>query len=157
MASAMMWATRREFALLAKNCSPTSCSPANVSHRRNSARRRPSLSWVTRPVTSACALMTFQSSKRGAASGLEIFSMNAPLSIGANRPERCRSAAIMPVISAPIWSLARKSVMAIGSGSILPLLTSISTSARAGRVAAALSPAASATAVNINRKNCFMR
>ena len=55
------------------------------------------------------------------------------------------------------WSLARKSVMAIGSGSILPLLTSISTSARAGKVAAALSPAASATAVNINRKNRFMR
>jgi hypothetical protein len=96
---------------------------------------------LTLPVTSACALITFQSSKRGATSGLEIFSMKAPLSIGANRPERFRSAVtiwrnLRP--SASPW----KSVMAIGSGSTLPLLTFSSTSASAGSVLAAVMPIA---------------
>ena len=131
----MMWATRRQLALLAKNCSPTSCCPAKVSHSRNSARRRPSASWVTRPVTSAWALITFQSSKRGATSGFEIFSMKAPLSIGANRPERRRSASITCEISDPTSSPDRKLVIATGSGSTTPWLMSISTRARAGSVA----------------------
>ena len=100
--------------------------------------------------------MTFQSSKRGAASGLEIFSMKAPLSIGANRPERLRSSETTPVISAPRASLARKSVMAMGSGSMLPLLTSISTSARAGSVAIALIPAARAPAIRSVERKFFM-
>ncbi len=57
--------------------------------------------------------------------------MKAFLLIGANRPERCRSAAITCEICAPM-SPCRKSVMAIGSGSTLPLLMLISTSAFAG-------------------------
>ena len=58
--------------------------------------------------------------------------MKALLSIGANRPERFRSAAMTPEICAPMPSPEMKSVMAIGSGSTLPLLMSISTSASAG-------------------------
>jgi hypothetical protein len=89
-------------------------------------------SCVTRPVTSACALITFQSGKRGGWSGLEIFSMKACLEIGANRPERCRSAAITPADLRAEAVMDRRSVIAIGSGSTLPLLMLISTWARAG-------------------------
>ncbi len=83
--------------------------------------------------------------------------MKAALSIGANSPERFRSAAMMLVISEPILSAARKSVMAIGRGSMLPLLTSISITARAGRVAAAPMPAAKAPTIRIVRKKSLIQ
>src|SRR5690606_26243093 len=73
------------------------------------------------------------------------------------RPERFRSAATMEEISAPMASPDRKSVMAIGSGSTLPLLTSISTSARAGSVAMMPNPAASALTSMIVFRNIFMK
>jgi hypothetical protein len=57
------------------NCSPTICCPANTSHSRNSALSRPSSCITSRPLTSAWAEMTRQSSKRGGWSKLEIFSM----------------------------------------------------------------------------------
>lgn len=48
------------------------------------------------------------------------------------RPERCRSAAMTAETCAPMPSLDMKSVMAMGSGSTLPLLMLISTRAKAG-------------------------
>ena len=68
-----------------------------------------------RPVTSACALMTFQLSNCGAASTDETFSTKAFLSIGANTPERFRLLVITPEICAPsVGSAPPKSVIAIG-------------------------------------------
>src|SRR5438552_3681854 len=156
MASAMMWATRLVLASLAKNCSPAICWPAKVSHSRYWARMRPSASLPTLPVTSACALITFQSSKRGVASGPDIFSMKALLSIGANRPDRFRSAVTISVICAPSASLDWKSVMAIGSGSTLPLLTLSSTRAQACKVAAAVMPTAIAAIVRSGLRKDLM-
>src|SRR5262245_33948444 len=62
-----------------------------------------------------------------------------------------------PEISAPMESPERKSVMATGSGSTLPLLTSISTSARAGSVTAALMPVAIAAISSIVFRNFVIR
>jgi hypothetical protein len=67
-----------------------------------------------------------------AASGLEIRSMNAPLSIGENSPGALQIGGNTAEIWAPMASSEMKSVMAIGSGSTLARLMSISTTARAG-------------------------
>ena len=127
---------RRQLSGVVKYCLPSSCWPANTSHRRNSAFSRPSGCLVMRPVTSACALITRQSAKRGTASELLIFSMKACGLIGANRPLRCRLLVMTPVTlcamspSPPVP--ARKSGSAIGIGCTLPCVTSRRTTA-AGR------------------------
>src|SRR5215469_8188987 len=148
MASAMIWATRRQLSGVVKYCCPINCPPANTSQRRNSALSRPSGCRVSRPVTRAWALMARQSANRGV-SRLTIFSMNAAGSIGANRPERLRSLVITCVTLRPA-SLSpgvppRKSGSAMGTGWILPSPTSILTMAGAKRVlaiSAAATPAA---------------
>ena len=86
---------RRQLSGVVKYCLPSSCWPANTSHRRNSAFSRPSPCLVMRPVTSACALMTRQSAKRGTASELVIFSVKACGLIGANSPLRWRLLAMI--------------------------------------------------------------
>src|SRR5690606_10509302 len=64
-------------------------------------------------------------------------------------PERFRSACTMEEISAPSAPPA-KSVMATGGGSIVPLLTSISTSALAGPMASPVAaPARAATIMSV--------
>ena len=65
----MMWATRRQLSGVVKNCWPAICWVAKTSHRRNSARSRPSGWRAMPPVTSAWALITRQSAKRGVSSG----------------------------------------------------------------------------------------
>src|SRR3954447_20973267 len=86
----MMCAIRRQYSGEVKYCWPISCCPEVTSHRRNSAFSRPSPWRVMRPVTSAWALMVFQFWNCGAWSMLEIFSMKAAWSTGANSPERLR-------------------------------------------------------------------
>ncbi len=54
---------RRQFSGVVKYCCPACCWPANTSHSRNSVRSRPSPCRMTRPVTSACALIARQSAK----------------------------------------------------------------------------------------------
>ena len=74
-----------------KYCWPTICSPANTSHRRNSALEPPAVArdW---PVTRPCALITRQSGKRGRASMFWIFSMNA---FGIDRLKQARAPKIV--------------------------------------------------------------
>src|SRR3569832_548055 len=134
----MMWPMRRQLTKKKKNSKPTSSSPTNTSHRRNSALRRPSPWRVIRPVTSACALIVRQSAKRGTASELVIFSMKAAGLTGANRPDRCKlpvmtwvtPRATSPSAGAP----ATKSGSAIEIGCGLPWLMSTRTAACAGAV-----------------------
>src|SRR3954453_17458033 len=77
-----------------------------------------------RPVTSACALMVFQLWNCGAWSMLEIFSMKAAWSIGANNPERFRllvMTCVTPTPTSPSEGVpATKFGIAIGSGATLP-------------------------------------
>ena len=123
-----MCAMRRQLSGAVKYCWPLSCWPEVTSHSRNSTLSRPSRWRVTRPVTSACALIAFQSGKRGEASKLTIFSMKAAGSIGANRPERLRLAVMTCVIaraaSASPGAPPTKSGIAIGIGATLPCVTS---------------------------------
>ena len=132
----MMWPMRRASLGRAKNCSPASCLPANTSHNRNSAFSLPSLAPM-RPTTSACALTTRQSSKRGMLSVPTPFSMKAAWSIGMNSPEDRRSFATTSEISrarscGSIEPSPAKSGMAIGSGWMVPWVMLSSTTARAG-------------------------
>ncbi len=98
-----------------------------------------------RPVTSACALITRQSAKRGTASELVIFSVKACGLIGANNPLRWRLLLITPVtlraISVSAGAPARKSGSAIGIGCTLPCVMSRRTTAPAGRAVSAASDA----------------
>jgi hypothetical protein len=77
-----------------------------------------------RPVTSACALITCQSGKRGTASELVIFSVKAAGLMGANSPLRCRllvmTAVTLRATSDSAGAPARKSGSAIGIGCGLP-------------------------------------
>ena len=136
---------RRQLSGLVKYCWPVSCWPEMTSHSRNSTLSRPSPWRVTRPVTSACALIAFQSGKRGKVSKLVIFSMNAAGSIGANRPERRRLAVmtwLMPrATSASPGVPPTKSGIAIGSGATLPCVTSRRSLRERGRARAALAEA----------------
>src|SRR3954471_10690987 len=120
----MICAMRRQYSGDVKYCWPVSCWPAATSHRRNSAFSRPSGCRVMRPVTSACALMVFQLWNCGAWSMLEIFSMKAAWSIGANSPERFRLLVmtwVTPTPTSPSEGVpATKFGIAIGSGATLP-------------------------------------
>src|SRR3954452_7546661 len=123
----MICAMRRQYSGDVKYCWPVSCWAVLTSQRRNSALRRPSPCRVMRPVTSACALMVFQLWNCGAWSMLEIFSMKAAWSIGANNPERFRLLAmtcVTPVPTSPsAGDPATKFGIAIGSGATLPSVT----------------------------------
>jgi hypothetical protein len=91
------------------------------------------------PLTSAWALIARQSAKRGSDCSDSGVWMKAALSIGRNRPERSRSAATTPAMSAPTGA-PKKSVTAMGSGSTWPLVMSMRSSARA--------PGATATVIS---------
>src|SRR5262249_61949565 len=87
MASEMIWAIRRQLSAVVLYCSPRSCWPANTSHNRNSALRRPS-DCVMRPVASAWALICRQAGERGSVSMVEIFSIEAAGAMGAQKAAR---------------------------------------------------------------------
>ena len=145
-----MCAIRRELSDVVKYCLPSSCWPANTSHKRNSAFSLPSVCLVMRPVTSACALMTRQSAKRGTVSELVIFSVKAVGLIGANRPLRCRLPEMIAVTlratSDSVGEPATNSGKAIGIGCGLPWVISSRSAAEAGRAAtAARAPAPAPT------------
>src|SRR5690348_5326290 len=116
----MMWEMRRQYSGEVTYCWPVSCWPDATSQRRNSAFSRPSPWRVTRPTTTACALICFQLAKVGGASGLLMRSMKADGSIGANRPLRLRLLVMTPATSAPAWASAgvpgTKAGIAIGIG-----------------------------------------
>src|ERR1700722_9871525 len=146
----MMWAMRRQLSGVVKYCWPASCWPAATSHSRNSALRRPSGCRVTRPVTSACALMVRQSGNRGTASTLAIFSRNAAGSIGANRPLRLRLAAMIwetpCAVSLSPGAPPRKSGIAMGIGWTLPwVISTVTAAAGHGAIAKPASAAPPAT------------
>src|ERR1700722_10421397 len=151
----MMWPMRRSLSGVAEYCLPSSWAPALTSHSRNSALMRPLLSRLTRPTTSACALMARQSGKRGTASKLVIFSMKAFGSTGAKRPLRRRLLVMMSVTvragSASPGEAARKSAMAMGIGATLPLVTGTCSSARAGDAPKPATAAAAAPVITTRR------
>ena len=122
-----MCAMRRQYSGEVKYCWPASCWPAATSHRRNSAFRRPSLWRVTRPATSACALICFQFWNCGAASMLVMRSIKAAGSIGANSPLRRRLLVMTwatPALASPsAGDPGTKVGIAIGSGATLPSVT----------------------------------
>ena len=114
-----------------------------------------------RPVTSACALMTRQSGKRGTASLFVIFSVKARGSIGANRPLRCRfplmTAVTLRATSVSVGAPARNSGSAIGIGCTLPCVMSTRTAAATARGSNPVirPPAANEACVsNRRRLNC---
>src|SRR6185437_9300835 len=153
-----MCAMRRQLSGVVKYCLPSSCWPANTSHSRNSAFRRPSPCLVMRPATSACALITRQSAKRGTASELVILSVKARGLIGANSPLCARLLVMTPVMlcatSVSVAEPATKSGIAIGIGWTLPCVMSRRTTAPAGRAAKAASAPAPAP---ISSRRRFMR
>ena len=76
----------RQFSWALVTASPTICCSAKTSQSRNSTRSLPS-DWVsTMPLTSAWALITRQSAKRGMVRSESGVWMKAFLSIGLNRP-----------------------------------------------------------------------
>src|SRR3954468_20718791 len=152
-----MCAMRRQLSGVVKYCWPVSCWPEETSQRRNSTLSRPSPWRVTRPVISPCALIVFQSGKRGSTSKLVIFSMYAAGSIGANSPERRRLAAITCVMpratSVSPGVPPTKSGIAIGNGCTLPWVTSSRSCAEACIESSAPAEAAAPSVSNRRRVN----
>ena len=132
----MMWPMRRASFGRAKNCSPASCLPANTSHSLNSALSLPSLAPM-RPTTSAWALTTRQSSKRGTRIGADALLDEGRL---VDRDEQSRGAQVVRhhvrrssrATCGSIEPSPAKSGMAIGSGWMVPWVMLSSTTARAG-------------------------
>ena len=93
----------------------------DTSHSRNSATTRPSGARPARPTTSAWALITRQSWKRGGTLRSRGRSMKEARSSGWNRPERSRSAATTSdTSSANCGSSPRNSGTAMGMGCRVP-------------------------------------